>query len=87
MQSALSDLSDLEEGCSAVIERIAAEEATAKRLADMGFVRGAAVTKLRSGKPCLVRIGATCVGLGIPLQKAILLVSATAGRPSGPGAC
>jgi Fe2+ transport system protein FeoA len=69
----LSDLSQLPDGCTGVVERIAAEEATAKRLADMGFVRGASVTKLRSGKPCLVRIGTTCVGLGVSLQKSILL--------------
>ena len=69
------DLSQLADGCTAVVDRIAAEEATAKRLADIGFVRGATVTKLRAGKPCLVRIGATCVGLGLPLQKAILLAA------------
>jgi Fe2+ transport system protein FeoA len=74
--TSLLDLSHLGDGCTGIVERIAAEEATAKRLADMGFGRGAAVTKLRSGKPCLVRIAGTCVGLGLPLQKAILLAPA-----------
>jgi Fe2+ transport system protein FeoA len=71
--SDLRDLSEVASGDCATVERITAEEATAKRLADMGFVRGAAVTKVRSGRPCLVRIGTTCVGLGLPLQKTILV--------------
>ena len=43
----------------------------AKRLADMGFVRGALVEMIRTGKPCLVRIGSTCVGLGADHQRSI----------------
>ena len=63
------DLAKLTPGASAVVESINAEEPVAKRLADMGFVRGALITKLRSGRPGLVRIGATCVGMGLPLPR------------------
>jgi Fe2+ transport system protein FeoA len=66
-------LQALRAGESGTVNRIAAEQATAKRLADMGFVRGAHVKVLRPGRPCLVRIGPTCVGLGVALQKCILL--------------
>jgi Fe2+ transport system protein FeoA len=60
-------------GASAIIQCITAEEPVAKRLADMGFVRGARVTKLRAGRPGLVRIGTTCVGLGLPLQACVMV--------------
>jgi len=55
------------------VDTVEATRATAKRLADMGFVRGATVEMLRPGKPCLVRIGRTCVGLGLEHQGSILL--------------
>lgn len=64
-------LSSLKSGEAASIISIAASQASAKRLADMGFVRGALVEMIRTGKPCLVRIGSTCVGLGADHQRSI----------------
>ena len=64
-------LSSLRTGESAAIVSIAASQASAKRLADMGFVRGALVEMIRTGKPCLIRIGSTCVGLGLDHQRSI----------------
>jgi Fe2+ transport system protein FeoA len=68
-------LSGLKTGEAAAIVSIAATQAAAKRLADMGFVRGAVVEMIRPGRPCLVRIGATCVGLGIDHQRSIVVHS------------
>ena len=64
-------LSSLRTGESAAIVSIAASQASAKRLADMGFVRGALVEMIRTGKTCLIRIGSTCVGLGLDHQRSI----------------
>ena len=64
-------LSNLKMGEAAAIVSIAASQASAKRLADMGFVRGALVEMIRTGKPCLVRIGSTCFGLGADHQRSI----------------
>ena len=64
-------LSSLRTGEAAAIVSIAASQASAKRRADMGFVRGALVEMIRTGRPCLVRIGATCVGLGADHQRSI----------------
>ena len=64
-------LSCLKTGEAAAIVSVAASRAAAKRLADMGFVRGATVEMIRTGKPCLVRIGSTCVGLGADHQRSI----------------
>ena len=64
-------LSSLKSGEAAAIISIAASQASAKRLADMGFVRGALVEMIRTGKPCVVRIGSTCVGLGADHQRSI----------------
>ena len=64
-------LSGLKTGEAAAIVSIAASQASAKRLADMGFVRGAVVEMIRTGRPCLVRIGSTCVGLGADHQRSI----------------
>ena len=68
-------LSAMKSGESATVVSIAASQASAKRLADMGFVCGTVVEMLRPGRPCLVRIGATCVGLGIDHQRSILVQS------------
>ena len=64
-------LSTLNAGEAAAIVSIAASQAAAKRLADMGFVRGAVVEMIRPGRPCLVRIGATFVGLGADHHRSI----------------
>ncbi len=66
-------LSDMRKGDAAVVDSLAASQALAKRLADMGFVRGAIVEMIRPGRPCLVRIGATCVGLGAEHQRSIII--------------
>ena len=60
-------------GETAAIMSIAATQTAAKRLADMGFVRGAVVEMIRPGKPCLVRISGTCVGLGVEHQRNIVV--------------
>ena len=69
----LDSLPTLRAGEAATIAKIEATEVAAKRLADMGFVRGARIVMLRPGWPCLVRIGPTCVGLGAAHQRNVLL--------------
>ena len=64
-------LSGLLSGDVARIAGVEAAQAAAKRLADMGFVRGAVVEMVRPGKPCLVRIGGTYVGLGLENQNSL----------------
>ncbi len=66
-------LSALSMGENATVVEITAGEAAAKRLADLGFVRGGHVEMLRTGRPCLVRIGTACIGLGRELQEVILI--------------
>ena len=66
-------LSGLKTGEAAAIVSIATTQAAAKRLADMGFVRGVLVEMIRPGRPCLVRIGRTCVGLGLDHQRSIVV--------------
>ena len=56
-----------------VIRRISAANGSAKRLADMGFVRGAGLEMIRPGEPCIVRIDGLCVGLGREHQDSIEL--------------
>jgi Fe2+ transport system protein FeoA len=63
----------LEAGEVGTIAGVSATQIAAKRLADMGFVRGARVEMLRPGTPCLVRIGSACVGLGAAHQDSVLL--------------
>ena len=63
----------LKAGDVRVIDHIAAAQGAAKRLADMGFVRGARLEMVRPGAPCIVRIDSTCVGLGQGHQTSILL--------------
>ena len=66
-------LPSLNVGDVGIVERISAGEAAAKRLADMGFVRGARLVMVRRGAPCIVRIGGACVGLGLAHQASIEL--------------
>ena len=63
----------LRTGETAIIEGISAAESSAKRLADMGFVPGAHVEMVRPGRPCIVRIGGTFIGLGTGYQNSIRL--------------
>jgi Fe2+ transport system protein FeoA len=64
-------LRDLDVGDLARISGV--EGDTSKRLSDMGFVRGAVLEMVRPGRPCLVRIGGTYVGLGLELQQSVLI--------------
>ena len=73
LNGAADTLPVLRAGEVGTIAGIAAMQIAAKRLADMGFVRGAQIEMLRPGTPCLVRIGTACVGLGAAHQDSILL--------------
>lgn len=64
-------LMELAAGDVARITGVEAVQTAAKRLADMGFVRGAVVEMVRTGRPCLVRVGGTYVGLGVENQQSI----------------
>lgn len=66
-------LCKLRAGKSSTIAKIQSSQTTTKRLADMGFVRGAVVKMIRPGKPCIVKIDGICVGLGKQHQESILL--------------
>ena len=63
----------LRTGDVGIVERIADNRGAAKRLADMGFIRGARLEMVRPGAPCIVRIDGTCLGLGQAHQASILL--------------
>ncbi|MCH8149746.1 MAG: FeoA domain-containing protein [Planctomycetes bacterium] len=69
----ISTLPALEAGELGTIASIDGAGLTSKRLADMGFVRGAHLTMIRPGEPCLVRLGGRCVGLGLGHQNNIQL--------------
>ena len=60
-------------GQTALVDEISARPTMAKRLADMGFVHGTQIEMIRRGAPCIVRVGGTCVGLGIAHQASVLL--------------
>ena len=70
-----ASLEALGSGEVAFVDRITASAGAAKRLADMGFVRGARLEMVRPGVPCIVRVGGTCVGLGHDHQLSIRLGS------------
>lgn len=69
-------LGGLRAGDSATVNSIAPAVYAAKRLADLGFVRGASVTMVSTGRPCIVRIAGRCVGLGLAHQESIALLAA-----------
>ncbi|MBI1825510.1 MAG: FeoA domain-containing protein [Planctomycetes bacterium] len=71
--SPLEPLQSLDAGTQAMVIEVKADAASAKRLADMGFVRGSVVEMLRPGKPCLVRVGNSYVGLGVGHQKRVVV--------------
>ena len=66
-------LPHLEAGEIGTVDSIHESDMSSKRLADMGFVRGAHLTMIRPGAPCLVRIGGRYVGLGLAHQESIHL--------------
>ena len=55
------------------ITGITGTQVAAKRLVDMGFVRGARLEMIRPGRPCIVQIAGVCVGLGAAFQRCIQL--------------
>jgi len=57
----------------AIVAGVGTSQAAAKRLADMGFVRGARIQMVRPGTPCIVRLDGTFVGLGRGHQECILV--------------
>ena len=71
----LCSLPSLAAGQVGVIDRINTLQRAAKRLADMGFVRGVTLEMIRPGAPCIVRVGRVCVGLGAAHQTAIQLMA------------
>ena len=70
---ASSNLQYLKAGDIGVIECVTAAEGAAKRLADLGFIRGSQLEMVRPGSPCIVRLAGTCVGLGNAHQASIQL--------------
>ncbi len=73
MSGSSQRLHELDLGDVARIAGVEAAQAAAKRMSDMGFVRGAVVEMLRPGAPCLLRIGGTYVGLGFENQRSVLV--------------
>ncbi len=69
----VATLPGLRAGDHGIIEALSGTRRASKRLADMGFVRGARIMMVRPGTPCIVRLGERCVGLGIDHQEAIQL--------------
>lgn len=67
-------LGTLRAGQTAEIDAITELDGAAKRLADLGFVRGATIEMIRPGSPCIVRVSGTRVGLGSGHQQSIRLV-------------
>ncbi len=63
----------LNAGESGTVLGISGTQIAAKRLADMGFIRGARLEMVRPGRPCIVRIDGMCVGLGAAHQASIEL--------------
>lgn len=63
----------LKPGEVGVIDGLVGDLEYAKRLADMGFVRGMSLVMLRPGTPCIVRLQTTCFGLGRAHQASIRL--------------
>lgn len=64
-------LADLRAGESAYICGVEADPRIAKRLADLGFIGGTHIEMVRPGRPCIVRINGTRVGLGRRYQESV----------------
>jgi len=56
-----------------VVTAVTTANGVGKRLADIGFVRGAVVTMLRPGKNCIVCVDQTRLGLGEGVQTTVLV--------------
>jgi len=66
-------LSLLGSGEAGFVCRVTIEPRLAKRLADLGFIAGARVEMIRPGRPCIVRINGTRVGLGRGFQERVFV--------------
>lgn len=66
-------LPSLKLGQKGTIAKVSAIRDLAKRLADMGFVRGAALEMVRPGNPCIVKLESSRVALGADHQASIRL--------------
>ena len=71
---AYESLPKLKAGELGEVARVDSGEDIAKRLADLGLVRGAQITMIRPGVPCIVRIDGRCLGLGAVPQECIRIV-------------
>ena len=76
----------LKPGEVGVIDGLVGDLEYAKRLADLGFVRGMSLVMLRPGTPCIVRLQTTCFGLGRAHQASIRLRPGEAKARSSDGA-
>jgi Fe2+ transport system protein FeoA len=65
------ELPSLRTGQAGIIASVNASCICAKRLADLGFVRGARLEVVRSGNPCIVFVNGTKVALGVGAQRGI----------------
>ncbi len=67
------DLSALRAGESGTIAAVSAANGVGKRLADIGFVRGAVIRMLHPGRNCIVCVDQTRLGLGEAVQTTVLV--------------
>lgn len=63
----------LQAGERGTVSSINTHSDAAKRLADLGFMRGARVQMIKPGSPCIVCVEGTTVGLGAAHQANIRL--------------
>lgn len=63
----------LRSGDVALIYGVKTELPVGKRLADLGFISGARIEMIRPGRPCIVRINGTRVGVGRAYQERVLV--------------
>ncbi len=66
-------LHGLRSGEAAFICDVQIDPRMGKRLADLGFIGGARIEMIRPGRPCLVRINGTRVGLGWGYQERVFV--------------
>jgi Fe2+ transport system protein FeoA len=77
----------LADGQVAVLDSLHPSPSRAKRLADMGFIKGARLQMIRGGNPCILRVESTRIGLGRTYQADLEVrlepTSATPGNSGG----